>query len=116
MRPTVHEIITSKIKAHAALVDPSRPCTEHAFFGAVTSLQLTMRKLEHYQLPKQKLQNGKSLAGTLWAVSPVSAMMAPTGKAQVAAKELLDSILDAVVRIFGTTFDYYFGTLLQCEI
>jgi exocyst complex component 4 len=27
--------------------------------------------------------------------------MAPTGKAQAAAKELLDSILDIVVRIFG---------------
>lgn len=100
LRPTVHEIITSKIKAHAALVDPSRPCTEHDVFGAPTSLQSTRRKLEHYQMPKQKLQNGKSLAGTLWAVSPVSAVMAPTGKAQVAAKELLDSILDAVVRIF----------------
>jgi exocyst complex component 4 len=27
--------------------------------------------------------------------------MAPTGKAQAAAKELLDSILDTVIRIFG---------------
>ncbi|KAL4291196.1 hypothetical protein GQ457_14G022330 [Hibiscus cannabinus] len=27
--------------------------------------------------------------------------MAPTGKSQVAAKELLDSILDCLVRIFG---------------
>lgn len=57
--------------------------------------------LESYQLPKQKRHNGISLAGTLLAVSPVSPVMAPTGKAQAAAKELLNSILDTVVRIFG---------------
>ncbi|MCH79876.1 exocyst complex component SEC8-like, partial [Trifolium medium] len=54
----------------------------------------------HSKLPKQKRKNGISIAGTLLAVSPVSPLMAPGGKAQVAAKELLDSILDAVVRIF----------------
>lgn len=58
-------------------------------------------QLESYQLPKQKRQNGISLAGTLMAVSPVSTVMAPMGKAQSAAKEVLDSILDTVVRIFG---------------
>ncbi|CAL5366610.1 unnamed protein product [Camellia sinensis] len=45
-------------------------------------------------------QNGISLAGTLLAVSPVSPVMAPIGTAQAVAKELLNSILDAVVRIF----------------
>nr|KJB73503.1 hypothetical protein B456_011G236100 [Gossypium raimondii] len=58
-------------------------------------------QLESYQLSKQKRQNGISLAGNLLAVSPVSPVMAPTGKAQAAAKELLNSILDSVVRIFG---------------
>ncbi|XP_028107363.1 exocyst complex component SEC8-like [Camellia sinensis] len=48
-------------------------------------------------------QNGISLAGTLLAVSPVSPVMAPIGTAQAVAKELLNSILDAVVRIFGET-------------
>lgn len=64
-------------------------------------------QLESYQLSKQKRQNGISLAGNLLAVSPVSPVMAPTGKAQAAAKELLNSILDSVVRIFGETFNYY---------
>ena len=58
-------------------------------------------QLESYQLSKQKRQNGMSLSRTLLAVSPVSPVMAPTGKAQAAAKELLDSILEIVVRIFG---------------
>ncbi|CAH1448373.1 unnamed protein product [Lactuca virosa] len=56
--------------------------------------------LQSYQLPKHKHQNRSLLAGTLLAVSPVSAVMAPMGAAQNAAKELLDSILDAIVRIF----------------
>ncbi|KAA3481617.1 exocyst complex component SEC8-like [Gossypium australe] len=66
-----------------------------------TSLHLMKGQLESYQLSKQKRQNGISLAGNLLAVSPVSPVMAPTGKAQAAAKELLNSILDSVVRIFG---------------
>ncbi|XP_028073721.1 exocyst complex component SEC8-like [Camellia sinensis] len=45
-------------------------------------------------------QNGISLAGTLLAVSPVSPVMALIGTTQAVAKELLNSILDAVVRIF----------------
>ncbi|KAL4583922.1 hypothetical protein LXL04_008508 [Taraxacum kok-saghyz] len=57
-------------------------------------------QLQSYQLPKQKHKNGSLLAGTLLAVSPVSPVMAPMGAAQSAAKELLDSILDAIVRIF----------------
>lgn len=69
-------------------------------------------QLERYQLPKQKRQNGMSLAGTLLAVSPVSPVMAPTGKAQAATKELLDSILDAVVRIFGETSTFFLLLLL----
>ncbi|CAH1446958.1 unnamed protein product [Lactuca virosa] len=56
--------------------------------------------LQSYQLPKYKHQNGSLLAGTLLAVSPVSLVMAPMGVAQNATKELLDSILDAIVRIF----------------
>ena len=58
-------------------------------------------QLGSYQLSKHKRQNGISLSGTLLAVSPVSPVMAPTGKAQAAAKELLDSILEIVVQIFG---------------
>ena len=102
MRPTLHEIITSKIKAHAELLNSSRSIGQGSRTGT-GNLHFIKGQLESYQLPKQKRKNGISIAGTLLAVSPVSPLMAPGGKAQVAAKELLDSILDAVVRIFGET-------------
>ncbi|KAL5560571.1 hypothetical protein UlMin_036782 [Ulmus minor] len=99
LRPTIHEVITSKIKAHAKLVNSSRYGVGQTTRSVIPGLQFMEGHLESYQLPKQKRQNGISLAGTLLAVSPVSHVMAPTGKAQAAAKELLDSILDTV-RIF----------------
>ncbi|CAB4270477.1 unnamed protein product [Prunus armeniaca] len=100
LRPTIHEIITSKIKTHAELVNSSRSGIGQAARPASAGLRFMKGQLQSYQLPKQKRQNGISLSGTLLAVSPVSPVMAPAGKAQAAAKELLDSILDAVVRIF----------------
>ncbi|KAG4997995.1 hypothetical protein JHK85_029434 [Glycine max] len=103
LRPTLHEIITSKIKAHAELLNSSRSSIGQDSQAGTGNLHFIKGQLESYQLPKQKRKNGISIAGTLLAVSPVSPLMAPGGKAQVAAKELLDSILDAVVRIFGET-------------
>ncbi|KAM1028428.1 hypothetical protein ACFX2A_042073 [Malus domestica] len=100
LRPTIHEIITSKIKAHAELLNSSRSGIGQASRTATAGLHFMKGQLQSYQLPKQKRQNGISLSGTLLAVSPVSPVMAPAGKAQAAAKELLDSVLDAVVRIF----------------
>lgn len=107
MRPTIHEIITSKIKAHAQLINSSRSAIGQAAQTGTTGLHFMKGQLRSYQLPKQKRQNGISLSGTLLAVSPVSALMAPMGKAQAAAKELLDSILDSVVRIFGKRMTSY---------
>ncbi|KAI5648588.1 hypothetical protein M9H77_34593 [Catharanthus roseus] len=100
LRPTIHEIITKKIKAHAERANSSRPSIGQAVGTGITGLHYIKGQLESYQLSKQKHQNGISLSGALLAVSPVSAVMSPSGKAQAAAKELLDSILDAVVRIF----------------
>ncbi|KAF5742559.1 exocyst complex component SEC8 [Tripterygium wilfordii] len=100
LRPTIHDTITSKIKVHAEAVNSSRSGIDQVARSSATGLHFVKGQLESFQLPKQKHQNGIALAGTLVAVSPVSSMMAPTGKAQAAAKELLDSILDAVVRIF----------------
>ncbi|XP_061369777.1 exocyst complex component SEC8-like, partial [Gastrolobium bilobum] len=100
LRPTIHEIITSKIKAHAELLNSSRSSIGQGSRAVTGDLHFIKGQLESYQLPKQKRKNGISIAGTLLAVSPVSPLMAPGGKAQVAAKEILDSILDAVVRIF----------------
>ncbi|KAK7279611.1 hypothetical protein RJT34_24666 [Clitoria ternatea] len=101
LRPTIHEIISSKIKAHAELLNSSRSSIgQGSRAGTGDLLHFIKGQLESFQLPKQKHKNGISIAGTLLAVSPVSPLMAPGGKAQAAAKELLDSILDAVVRIF----------------
>ncbi|MBA0781019.1 hypothetical protein Gotri_001981 [Gossypium trilobum] len=100
LRPTIHDIITSKIKAHAEFANSSRSGNDKATRIGNSTLHSINGQLGSYQLPKQKRQNGMSLAGTLLAVSPVSLVMAPTGKAQAAAKELLDSILESVVRIF----------------
>ncbi|KAM7526869.1 hypothetical protein LguiA_016771 [Lonicera macranthoides] len=98
LRPTIHEIITAKIKSHAEHVNSSRPAIGQAARTATKGYQ--KGQLESYQLPKQKRQNGILLSGTLSAVSPVSPVMAPMGTAQAAAKELLDSIMDTIVRIF----------------
>ncbi|KAJ0102483.1 hypothetical protein Patl1_06037 [Pistacia atlantica] len=100
LRPTIHEIITSKIKAQAEHINFSKSGICQAAQTGTTGLHFMRGQLESYQLPKHKRQNGISLAGTLFAVSPVSPVMAPKGKAQAAAKELLDSILDTVERIF----------------
>lgn len=101
LRPTLHDIITSKIKTHSELVNSSRSSIRQGARAATSGQHFMRGQLESYQLPKQKHQNGISLAGTLLAASPVSPVMAPGGKAQAAAKDLLNSILDAVVRIFG---------------
>lgn len=100
LRPTIHDIITSKIKAHAELVNSSRTGVCQAAQTAATGLHFVKGQSESFQLPKQKRRNGISVSATLLSVSPVSPVMAPAGKAQAAAKELLDSILDTVVRIF----------------
>lgn len=94
LRPTIHEIIAAKIKSHAERLNSLRPEIGQVAHTGTTSL--------HYLKghPRHKRQNGISLAGTQLAVSPVSPMMAPAGAAQAATNELLDSILDIVVRIF----------------
>lgn len=102
LRPTIHEIITSKIKGHADLLSSTTrsPGIGQTDNSAATTLQYLKGQLEIYRLPKQKRQNGVLVSGTLMAVSPVTPVMAPLGTAQVAARDLLESILDVVVKIF----------------
>nr|GME00702.1 exocyst complex component SEC8 [Ipomoea batatas] len=100
LRPTIHEIITTKIKSHAQNINSSRHGIGPTSHKGITGLHYLKGKFESYQPPKQKCQNGISLAGVVLAVSPVSSVMAPTGAAQATAKELLDSILDTVAHIF----------------
>ncbi|KAK0592967.1 hypothetical protein LWI29_028348 [Acer saccharum] len=114
LRPTIHEIITAKIKAHAEHINSSRSTIGQAAQNGVTTIHFMKGYLESYQLPKQKRQNGVSLVGTLLAASPVSPVMAPKGKAQAAAKELLDSVLDSVVRIFEN--HVVVGELLESKV
>ncbi|KAK9742708.1 hypothetical protein RND81_03G192600 [Saponaria officinalis] len=98
LRPTIHEVITTKIKSYAEHMSSSRPGTSLTTYSS--TLQNLKGQLEMYQLSKQKRANGMSLSGTLLAVSPVTPMMSPLGKAQAAARELLNSILDAIIKIF----------------
>ncbi|XP_057475389.1 exocyst complex component SEC8-like [Actinidia eriantha] len=100
LRPTIHDIITMKIKAHAEHVNCSRPGIGQGAQTGMTGLLYIKGHLESYQLSKQKRQNGISMPGMLLAVSPVSTVMAPMGTAQAVAKDILNSILDTVVRIF----------------
>ncbi|CAA0814086.1 Exocyst complex component SEC8, partial [Striga hermonthica] len=100
LRPTIHEIITTKIKAQAGCFNGAMPSLGHAALPTVAALHYLKGRLETRHLPKQKRQNGVSLSGALTTVSPVSPVMSPAGAAQIAAQELLDSILDTVVRIF----------------
>ena len=72
--------------------------------GAV-GLHIIKGQSEAYRLSKEKPQNGMPNSGSHLAVSPVSPLMAPGGKAQAAAKDLLDSILDTIVKIFGEQFN-----------
>lgn len=95
LRPTIHDIITSKIKAQAESVNSSRLGVGHATRTTTTGLQYVKGQLH------KEHKNGTSLAVSLMAVSPVTPVMAPMGAAQTAAKELLGSILDTIVRIFG---------------
>lgn len=99
LRPTVHDIITSKIKVHAAALNSSRPGIGQDSRTSTLGLHCIKGQPESYQPRKQKRTNGVLLAGTVFAVSPVSPVMAPSGEAQTAAKELLESILDCIIRI-----------------
>ncbi|XP_022134188.1 exocyst complex component SEC8 [Momordica charantia] len=99
LRPTIHEIITSQIKAYAEQKNSSRLGFGQAV-RSETAAHFMKGQSESLHVPKQKGRNGIPLAGTLVAVSPVSPVMAPMGKAQTSARDLLDSVLEAVVRIF----------------
>ncbi|KAL9261525.1 Exocyst complex component SEC8-like protein, partial [Drosera capensis] len=98
LRPTIHEIITSEIKTHAKLVSLANPVNVHAN-SVATTLHFFKGQLENYHLSKYKNQNGTAISGATLAVSPVKPVMGPMGTAQSAAKELLSSILDTVVRV-----------------
>ncbi|KAJ0249506.1 Exocyst complex component SEC8 [Hirschfeldia incana] len=100
LRPTIHEIIISKIKAHMETRNLSKSGSSQGDRTGAVGLHIVKGQSEAYRLSKEKPQNGMSNSGSHLAVSPVSPLMAPGGKAQTAAKDLLDSILDTIVKIF----------------
>ncbi|XP_073010385.1 exocyst complex component SEC8 [Typha latifolia] len=98
LRPTVHEIITSKIKSYAER-SMSRSRLGQAPKTSISEICSLKGLPESYQLLKQKTKNGSSFTGVQLAVSPISPAMTPMGKAQCAASELLSSVLDSIVHI-----------------
>ncbi|KAF3506147.1 hypothetical protein F2Q69_00003217 [Brassica cretica] len=100
LRPTIHEIIISKIKAHMETRNLSKSGSSQSDRTGAVGLHIIKGQSEAYRLSKEKPQNGMPNSGSHLAVSPVSPLMAPGGKAQAAAKDLLDSILDTIVKIF----------------
>ncbi|CAH8283554.1 unnamed protein product [Eruca vesicaria subsp. sativa] len=100
LRPTIHEIIISKIKAHMETRNLSKSVNSQGDRTGAVGLHIIKGQSESYRLSKEKPQSGMSNSGSHLAVSPVSPLMAPGGKAQAAAKDLLDSILDTIVKIF----------------
>ncbi|EPS66973.1 hypothetical protein M569_07801 [Genlisea aurea] len=101
LRPTIHDIITAKIKAHAGHSTGSSPSLRNGVLPEVAGLHYYLNKpLKSIQSSKQKHPNGVSFSGASLATSPVSHILAPNGAGQISARELLDSVLDTVVRIF----------------
>lgn len=98
LRPTLHDIITSKIKAHMARNSTRSTVSQ---VSRTASSYFSKGLMESYQVMKQKGKNGTSYPGTQLTVSPVSPALTPLGTAQSAANELLSSVLDAIIRILG---------------
>ncbi|XP_020090162.1 exocyst complex component SEC8 isoform X1 [Ananas comosus] len=98
LRPTIHDIITSKIKAYSEQ-SSSRSRIGQASKTNNSDLYYSKGLLESYQLSKQKAKNGTSFLGTQLAISPISPAMTPMGTAQCAASELLSSVLESIVLI-----------------
>lgn len=104
LRPTIHELITSEIKARAAAIDASRPRLDQVSKTVSTGLKLsrtvggvgTLLKHTHVQ---NGVRLGRSLTvGTALVTGPV-ASMGPLSMCQAAAQGLLESILGLVCHV-----------------
>jgi exocyst complex component 4 len=98
VRPTIHDIITSKIKAY------SEDSSEYSIDKAIkrtSNVSHSDGSTPGYQFHKQKMKNSASLLAPQLVVSPISPAMAPTGGSQRAASQLLGSIFECLVHILG---------------
>ncbi|THU62749.1 hypothetical protein C4D60_Mb01t08410 [Musa balbisiana] len=98
LRPTIHDIIASKIKVHAARKS-SRSSIDPVTKKTQSDVNDSKGIFEGFRVLKQKNKNNSSISGAQVVVSPVSPVMTPMGAAQAAVSEFLNSILDYVIHI-----------------
>eukprot|EP00252_Welwitschia_mirabilis_P017692 TRINITY_DN3918_c0_g1_i1.p1 TRINITY_DN3918_c0_g1~~TRINITY_DN3918_c0_g1_i1.p1 ORF type:complete len:1073 (-),score=266.71 TRINITY_DN3918_c0_g1_i1:331-3549(-) len=100
LRPTIHELITSEIRAKATAMDSVSHMEQFPRASVPSAFRHSKAGLENGKASgKQKRPGDKMNIGTTYIISPVSPEMAPMGPAQVATQELLESLMDTVIRI-----------------
>lgn len=101
VRPTIHDVITSKIKAYSE--DAAKSSTDkHA--KRTSDVSHSDGPIPRFQTLKQNTKNGASVMSAQLVVSPISPAMAPTGDAQRAASQLLRSIFECLLDILGRCY------------
>jgi exocyst complex component 4 len=99
VRPTIHDVITSKIKAYAE--EASKSSTDKAAKRNSDGSH-SDGPIPQFQMLKQKTKNGASVMAAQLVVSPISPAMAPAGDAQRAAGQLLRTIFECLLDILGS--------------
>jgi hypothetical protein len=108
VRPTIHDVITSKIKAYTGEASKSNI---EKIARKTSDVLHSHGPVTLYQLSKQKTKNGALEVATQLVSSPISPAMAPTGDAQRSASQLLGSIFECLVDILGTQLSLSFIAL-----
>uniref|UniRef100_A0A0E0LTL8 Exocyst complex component Sec8 n=1 Tax=Oryza punctata TaxID=4537 RepID=A0A0E0LTL8_ORYPU len=96
VRPTIHDVITTKIRAYSEETSKSNI---NKAAKETSDVSHSNGGVARYQLLKQKMKNGATLMASQLVVSPISPAMAPTGDAQCAASQLLSAIFECLVDI-----------------
>lgn len=87
LRPTLHELITSEIKARAKAIEACRPRVDEA-----------QKLLESSIMGKYSTSGQKKVKKEISSTADAG----PMSKLQTAAQELLQSVLTLVLQILGT--------------
>ncbi|XP_074558363.1 exocyst complex component SEC8 isoform X2 [Curcuma longa] len=113
LRPTIHEIITSKVKV-LAVQKSSKSGLDLVTKKDNSDIYDSSGILDGFQVLKPKSKNNSSFSATQLVVSPVSPIMTPKGTAQSAASEFLNSILDYIICILENHI--VVGELLESKL
>ncbi|KAG6496533.1 hypothetical protein ZIOFF_044400 [Zingiber officinale] len=113
LRPTIHEIIISKVKV-LAVQKSSRSGLDLVTKKDNSDIYDSSGILDGFQVLKPKSKNNSSFSATQLVVSPVSPIMTPKGAAQSAAGEFLNSILDYIICILENHI--IVGELLESKL